>query len=340
MRMMMINFSRLNNLPRVCLLAIVFLIVACAPVGGSAVPTDSRPTMPQPSETPTELPRIAVLLVSPNSDPQLVAETEQIVRTYSLEQGLIFETRETLNGEDIGEAVELIVILGPYEGIADLAASAPQLRIIGISVGEYVEVANLQLISLEGRRAEQAAFVSGYSAALSTDDWRVGVLHTQETAHLAEAFIAGMEFFCGSCAPVRPPYNDYPLSAGVDSVQNWQSGADLLLGQSVKTVYLTPDLELQEVQQYFFNRNILLVGRTLSSPGLASGWLASIVGDSISDLNLLLPPALEGLPMSVGPSSLTLNDANGLYLSEARLQHIYAMIADLLNGYIALPSSE
>lgn len=322
------------------LLVLVLILVACAPQGDSADQLQNTEVEPQPSETPTVLPRTAILLISPDSDPQLVAETEQIVRTYTVEQGLEFETRETLNGGDIQEGVELVVILGPYEGIADLAVSASQVRIIGITVGEHIDAANLQLISLEVRLAEQAAFVAGYTAALSTEDWRVGVLHTQETTHLAEAFIAGMEFFCGSCLPVRPPYIDYPLSAGVDSVQNWQSGADQLLGQAVKTVYLTPELELPEVQQYFFNRSVLLVGRTLSSPDFASGWLASIGGDSISVLRLQLPLALEGIPMSVGPSSLTLNDANGLYLSEARVQHIYEIIADLLNGYIALPSAE
>ena len=230
--------------------------------------------------------------------------------------------------------------MGPYTGITELAAAASQARVIAINIAEQTEAANLQLISLAGQADQQAAFIAGYTAALSTEDWRIGLLHTQEETLLAQAFIAGMEFFCGSCAPVRPPYNEYPQFFQVGTPQNWQPGADFLLGQSVETVYLTPELELPQVQGYFFSKNVLLIGRALSSPDLASRWLATVGSDPLSGLRHQLPLALAGLPLSEGPLTLTLSEANVLYLSEARLRHIEAVIADLLDGYISLPSSE
>jgi hypothetical protein len=335
--MTMPNFPRLPQRRFLWLLPIAILLAACSSGAGSDLPAVPTLNIPQPTATPTPLPRVAILFAFPDTDPQLLAETEQIVGGYASEQGLHLERPESLSSENLPESLEIIITLGSNEILSALAAAAPQARIIAINAAEQIEAPNLQQISLGGQAAEQAAFIAGYTAALSTDNWRIGLLHTPATAHLADAFITGMQFFCGSCIPVSPPYNDYPQSIQVENAQNWQPGADFLLGQSAATVYLAPELELPDIQQYFFNRNILLIGGTLSSPDISSGWLASIGSDPLDGLRHQLPLALAGLPLSQAPTSLTLTEVNGLYLSEARLRHINGVITDLLEGYIILP---
>jgi len=331
------NFTRLFKRFFLWLLPFAILLAACSSGASSQAPAESTPTIPQPTQTPTPLPRLALLIASPDIDPQLLAETEQIVRAYAGEQALSFEAPASLSSGNLPEGLELVVTLGANETLSALANAAPQARFVAINAGEQIDAPNLQMISLAGQAAEQAAFIAGYTAALSTDNWRIGLLHTPATVHLAEAFIAGMQFFCGSCIPVSPPYNDYPQTAQVDGPQNWQSGANILIGQSAATVYLTPELEIPEIQQYFFHQNVLLIGTSLSSPDLAAGWLASVASDPLAGLRHQLPLALAGLPLSDTPSSLTLSEVNNLILSEPRLLHINEQITDLLDGYITLP---
>ena len=326
--------------PHLWLLAFVLVLVACAPPGGSVDQLQNTQVGPQPSATPTQIPGIVFLFASTASDPQLLAEAELLIQSHAAQQNLIYEKRETLSAAELPAELDLLVIIGPHEGLAELAAAAPQVRIIGIELTEQLDVANVQLISLGAQRAQQAAFISGYTAALSTEDWRVGALHAPQSLNLAQAFLSGVEFFCGSCAPVRPPYNEYPQAAQVESAQNWQAGADLLIGLSVESVYLTPELELPEVQQYLVDRGILLIGSHLTSPEFSSAWLATVSTDSLAALRQQLPQALAELPLSSDLSALELTEVNEAYLSEARLRHIDQVISDLLNGFIALPSAE
>jgi hypothetical protein len=315
-------------------------LTACSQVGGTTESTAAPSAIPLATQTSTPWPGTALFYASPESDPQLAAEARQILQSYASGQQLIFEELATLPVENITPQTELILLIGPHEGLAELAAAAPQARIIAIGAGQQVEAANLQLLTLSTKADEQAAFITGYIAALSTEDWRIGLIYTVESAHLAEAFIAGMKFFCGSCKPVAPPYVVYPQIEHIADVQNWQPAADLLFSQFVRTVYLTPELETPAIHEYFFNRDLLLVGSRLSDPRISEGWLASVAADSLSTLRQQLPQALAGLPLDGNASPLTLTEINPSYLSDARLRNVQQVIDDLLAGFIALPSTD
>lgn len=336
----MSNTKRSIHLKQIALFIFALVLAACSQSSNSTEPTDLPTEIPQATQPPTPLPGTALFYVSPDSDPQLAAEARQIFQNYASEQQLNFEEAASLSVENMTPQTELLLLIGPYQGLAELAAAAPQARIIAIGSGQQVEASNLQSLTLSTLADEQTAFIAGYIAALSTEDWRIGLIYTPEDILLAEAFIAGMKFFCGSCKPVAPPYTDYPQIEQITDAQNWQPAADMLFSQFAKTVYLTPQLESPAIQEYFFNRDILLVGSRLSDPRFGEGWLASVSADSLSTLRQQLPLALAGLPLETEASPLTLSEINPSYLSEARLRDVQQVIDDLLVGFIALPSSD
>jgi hypothetical protein len=310
------------------------LLAGCSLGAAEATPTATNAPPVVATETPTETPGRVVLLSSAESDAALAAEADSIIQAYASQNGLLYERREGLDPAQDGANLELIVVLAPDPGVAALAEGLPETRVI--TIGIEAQGANVQALQFAGQADAQAAFVAGYAAALATDEWRVGVLYGAESAELAEAFLAGVEFFCGSCAPVAPPYTEYP-QAVQSSPESWQAGADALLVEAVRTIYLTPEMAIPEVQQYIANLGALLIGTGTPAPEVGGQWLATVGADPMAALREQLPQALAGAQPSGGGGGIGLSNVSEAYLSSARQADIQVVIDDLLAGYIALP---
>ena len=310
------------------------LLTACS-LGASAAatPTATLAVVVE-TEAPIDIPRRVGLLSTGESDAALTAEVEGIVQTYASQHGLGYMRWETIDPGADGMGLEALVVMAPDPGVADLAAALPETRIV--TIGFEAAGANVQPLSLAGLGGTEAAFVAGYAAAMVTQDWRIGTLYSAEQAELADAFVAGVEYFCGSCVPVAPPYTEYPQRAQ-SSVGDWAAGVDQLISEGVRTIYLTPDLELADIRQNLASRGVLLIGSTVPSAEIASQWLATVGADPMAALREQLPQALAGLPLVGGSGGMGLSDANESYLSGAKQADIQNVIDDLASGYIAIP---
>lgn len=312
----------------------VFLLSACASL-----------VTPQPTVVieQTSLPATAtasaplLLLVSPpQADPALSVATAELVAAYAAEQQVRFEQRALLDPALVPAELTILVLLAPDPGAEALSAAAPQARIIAI--GFSPEAApNLIALPLGGGEAGSAAFIAGYVAALTADDWRAGMLYTPATAAWVDDFVAGAQYFCGACIPLAPPDAELPLSAQASDAGSWQAAADQLLAGGAQVVYLAPELEASQAAQYLVDSGVLLVGSGEPSPDLDAGWLVSVAVDPQAALRQQLPSVLAGQPPGSGPS-LGLTHINSNYLGEGRLADIQTVIADLFAGFILLPA--
>lgn len=332
----MLNAKRLKTLRLGVSLLITFLLAACA-FGASATPTITLPPVPIATDTSPPAQPLVLLLAPPESDPALAAAAAEVAGGFANSNGMQFEQRSELDATQLPANLSKLIILSPDPGAAALAAAAAQAAVIAVGFDPGAEASNLQILQIAGSGSGEVSFIAGYIAALTAEDWRMGMLHAGESAGQVDDFLAGAEYFCGSCAPVAPPYNDYPQAAAAVDFQNWQTAADQLIFQSIRVVYLAPELESSGAAQYLANYGILLIGSGAAPADIAANWLASVSGaDAVSALRQQLPLALAGQPLSA-TSSLTISNTNPNLLSEARLSHIQSIINDLLAGFIALP---
>lgn len=310
------------------------LLVGCGNSGAAA--TATVPPVVLPTATPTSPPPIAILLVPEGADAAVAAESGAILQSYAAENGLAYEQRGSLAPAELPANLSLLLALSPTPNLGELAAAAPQARVIALGFDPGTAAANLEIFNLSGSSSDQAAFVAGYGAALATDDWRIGVLYSAAEITLANAFVAGAEYFCGSCEPLAPPYQDYPLAQQSDPA-NWQAGADQLISLGVRTIYLTPAMEVPEFEAYLASWGVAIIGASAPSEAAAGSWMFSVTADPLAALRQGLPAWLRGQATGGVTTSLALSHVNEGLFSAARQTHVQQIISDLLAGFIVLP---
>lgn len=319
----------------IALLISATLLSACG-LGASPAPTIEA--IPTATLSPTVAAPLLLLVAPAEGDPKLAAAAAEILAAYAGRNQMQFEQRSSLNFQELPANLATLVLLAPDTGVVALAAAAPQARIITIGFSPESPLANVTTLSAGGDESA-VAFVAGYVAALTAEDWRAGMLYSPASANLVDDFLAGGEYFCGACSPVAPPYYEYPLAVQAGDSQNWQAAADELLAQSVRVVYLAPEMEASGAAEYLSNFGILLVGNQAPPEALAGSWIASISSDPIATLREQLPLALSGQPLGAN-RSLTLLNVNLAYLGLGRQANVQGVIDDLLSGFILLPSPQ
>ncbi len=316
-------------------LSLALLLAACSLGAPQPTATIAQVAIASPSPQPALL----ILLAPPESDTQLAAAAAEIATTFASSHDLQYERISALNASQLPGNLAILIVLAPDPGAAELATAAASAQVIAIGFTPTVEAANLQTLLANGSESGAAAFIAGYVAEMTAPDWRAGMLYSPASAGLVDDFVAGGEYFCGSCAPVAPPYNEYPQAAQAADATNWQGAADQLLAQSVSVVYLAPELENSGAAQYLASFSVLLIGSGPPPADVAANWLATVSADPVAALRQQLPLALAG-ELVTQSNSLVVSNANAAYLSAARQRNIQMVINDLLFGYIALPGDE
>ncbi|MEX2143901.1 MAG: hypothetical protein WD740_04845 [Anaerolineales bacterium] len=316
-----------------------FFIAAALVLSSCASPQPTVVIEPTraPAATLTTSPPLVLLVAPPQSDPALAAAAAELAAAHAAQQQLRFEQRDLLDPVSIPADLAILLLLAPDPGAAALAAAAPQVQIFAIGFTPETLASNLVALPLGSGADGSAAFIAGYLAALTAQDWRAGMLYSATSAAWADDFVAGAEYFCGACIPVSPPIVDLPIAVQAADGQNWQAAADQLLAAQVGVVFLAPDLEASGAGQYLAGFGALIIGGGSPPADLSANWLASVSADPASALRKQLPLALAGQPFD-SEGGLALAHVNPAYLSEARLADIQAVISDLLTGYLLLPS--
>lgn len=333
-----------------------FLFVLSACQTETITPTTVIPATPLqtplPPLTPTQIPTNtpqppAVYLLAPSeADPQLVTQVEPVIEEIAGQTGVVYHKVQSFDGNTVPVDAAAVVVLPPAPA-QDLAVSSPGTRFVAIGYGMIDSPDNLLVIEQLMPDADQMAFAAGYTAAVISNDWRVGVLSVSDTEQgtaARNAFLNGAEYFCGLCRPSFPPYYDaennilqYPTYMELPSSaseQDWQAAAQWLADREVEVVYFAPGADVLASVQLLAEAGVIMIGGRLQTEPAPSTWAATIGVDSLEIFKAVLPGIITGGPGPDTLPGLSIIYANEKLFSPGKQQLVASLIKEINAGRI------
>lgn len=329
-------------------LRFIVLVVLCSVIlsacgGGETaaastpVPTDTPIVPPTLTATPTV--PLAVLVIPADLD----AETSNLYQktVYDLAQasGLRFQVLNTLAAEHIEPGLQIVIALPPDPGIAALAAAAPYIQFLAINIPGITPGGNVSVLS-GGAQPDIPAFLAGYTAAMTTEDYRIGMMIPKDNAdalRALNAFANGMKYYCGICRPLYFSQWTYPQYVEIPAEEdpaNYDAFADILILQrNVGTIYLYPDIAIPELYSYVGTTGTSMIG-TISPEQRPAGWMMTIQPDIIKAIQNAWPELVSGQGGITVQSPLGLSDIDPSLLSPGKQRLVEQTLSALQSGLI------
>lgn len=282
-----------------------------------------------PSATPevVEQPGVVILLAAGGADQARVAEVSPLVQEAATRHSLTFEQRDTLALETVPENLRLVVSLPPADNLQTLIDGLPQVQFVVLDTANVTIQPNVSALP-GGSGSTNIAFTAGYIAAVESNEYRVGIISTSsaEGQLYRQAFMNGVLYFCGTCLPIYPPYEIYPVYAEVSpdaSPEQINVAAQSLQAKQVQIVHLDPQLESEPVLQMLAQGGFFLIGSSAPPSGLEGSWVASVLAESGVGLADILERALNGQAVGLQAVRPVINFTG---VSEARLANFNEII--------------
>jgi hypothetical protein len=319
------------------------VLSACA--GSNA--TDTRPTpiltetpVPLPNDTPTATIPLAVLVLPADMDEETSNLYQKTVYDLTQASGIRFQVRNTFTSADLEPGLKIVITFPPDPGIIDLAAAAPDVQFLSINIPGISPGGNVSILG-NNSQSNIAAFLSGYTAAMLTDDFRIGMLmpkDNNEAIQALNAYVNGKRYYCGLCRP-NFFYNwDYPqfLEIGADQdVNDYDAFADILILQyKVQTIFIHPEIYTQDLVNYIGTTGTSMIGTT-SPEQIPAGWIMTIQPDTIQAIQSAWPSLLSGQGGLTVQSPLGLSDIDPILLSPGKQLDVQNTLDKLQKGLIA-----
>ena len=330
---------------RLIILILLFVLALSACGGGEAagtstpLPTDTA--IVPPTLTPTAATPLAILVLPQDLDP----DTSNLYQTtvYDLTQtsGFRFQVRNTLSAADMAEpGLKVVISLPPDPGIAALAAAAPQVQFLAINIPEVAAGGNISVLG-SNSQTDVAGFLAGYTAAVITDDYRIGMLlpkDNPDAVRALNAYATGMKYSCGTCNPVYFYNWAYPqfLEIGAEEdPANYDAYADILILQyKVQTIFLYPDIATSDLMNYIGTTGVYMIG-TKTPEERPAGWVMTIQPDIVKAIQNAWPGLASGQGGVTVQSPLGLADVDPTLLSPGKQRDVEKVLNDLQAGLIS-----
>ena len=303
------------------------------------LPTDTLAPL-APEQTTTPVTPLAILVIPATLDPETSNLYQKTVYDLSQASGLRFQVRNGLTPADLEPGLQIVIALAPDPGIAGLAAAAPKVQFLAINIPDLTPAGNISVLG-GNSQSNIAAFLAGYTAALITDDYRIGMMMPRDNADAIGAFNAyvnGMRFYCGTCRPIYfyswafPQYIDIPAE---EDPNNYDAYSDILMLQyKVRTIYLYPDIATQDLATYIGTTGALMIG-TQTPEQLPAGWVMTIQPDVVKAIQNAWPQLLSGQGGATVQSPLGLSDIDPSLLSPGKQRLVEQTLQELQAGLIA-----
>lgn len=316
------------------LLILIFGISGCTE---RSTPTPEIPTLtPTPEFTPTatQAPE-RIVLFDPSA--QASVEVTTVISDFAQTNSLVFETWTEVTSDLAG--VKIMVVFSGLDNLAEVAASNPQTQFI-TTAQNTAAAANISTLSAN---PVHLAFMAGYLAAMTSEDWRAGALVSDPAnLGLADAFTRGGEYLCGRCTPKYGPILFYPVTyntGGANDVGNWVTQAQTMWKDTyANSVYIDAAADYPEVLDIFTDK--VLYSNNPGSANLAR-YAAILGGDVTSTLQTALPELLAGTGGKTYNARVGLlvinNPAVVTEAKQARFNETAQLLADSLINPLRVP---
>ncbi|MRR32154.1 hypothetical protein EG834_17920 [bacterium] len=271
------------------------LVIFAMLLGISGCVDRTTPTPETPSSTPTpEFTATAtqtparIVLFDPAAQANGAVTT--VISDFAAANSLAFETWTDLPGDLTG--TRIMVVFSGLDNLAEVAASNPQTQFITTAVNTAA-ASNISTLAVNPLHL---AFMAGYLAAMTSEDWRAGALISDPLSFgLADAFTNGGEYLCGRCTPAYAPQIYYPVTYSTDGANDaasWVSQAQTMWADTyANSVYIDTAADFPEVLDVFTDK--VLYSSNPASANLAR-YAAILGGDLTSTLQTALPELLAG----------------------------------------------
>jgi hypothetical protein len=323
---------------------------SCGLVPPSHIPTlTPSPSLaatvtPIPTLTPTSTPLspLAVLLAPAGADEAMVSQLQTSLNDIIVGSGLRWLVREQLSPQDLVPELRLVVAVPPDPGIAQLAASAPDTQFLALGIPGLEAAPNLSVIDAVGDRPDQQGFIAGVIAAMLAPDWRVGVISLSDTVDGRSArtgFLNGVEYFCGLCRSLHPPFYEYPLYFELpltSTSAEWQEAANYMVDHYAQAVYVYPGAGDEAMLSTLAAASVSIISSGEPPDVAIENWAVSLTTDPVP----LVLDQVEGLlngDISVGQSlgvPITFTHINPALFTPGKQQLAEQILSDLQAGYI------
>ncbi len=339
------------------LLALSLLLVGCSGgiPGRALTPTNSPPPTETavPTETPTPtatpLPPVGVLLIPEGADPLLAAQMQSFLSEEIPQYGMRFQVRPSLSQDDLErDDFRWVIAIPPSSDLDTLAASAPESRFLAVGFNDLAPSPNMTVIVQPEDWYAQQAFMAGYLGMVITPDWRAGMIrmNTPEGEAAARSFETGALFFCSSpsapgqnlfCRPDYAPVYEYPIIAFAETEttpDEWPTVGRYMLNQYVDTIYVSPEVESDQLLRYLAQEEVEIIGSTPPLNDISSQWVASLEFDLFQAFQDFWPEFVAGTDGELVAVPLLITHVNPDLLSPGRQQFVELMLANLHAGFV------
>jgi hypothetical protein len=325
---------------------LIFALVlsACGTGGTAPAVTDSpQPTKTAvlpPTPTPAPVIPLAILVLPADMDAQTSDLYQKTVYDLTQASGMRFQVRNTLSPADLEPGLKIVIAYRTDPGIAALAPAAPDAQFLAINVPGIVPGGNVSVLG-GGAQPEIAGFLAGYTAAMLTDDYRVGMLMPKDDSdaiRMYNSFANGRRFFCGLCRPYFYLPWDFPQYLEIPAQEdpgNYDAFADVLIQKyKVQTLLIHPGIQTQDLVDYIGTTGTSMIG-TASPEQKPAGWIMTIQPDTIKAIQTAWSQLLAGQGGITVQSPLGLGDLDPSLLSPGKQQDVQETLDKLQAGLIA-----
>ncbi len=327
---------------------ITFVILSACGLGGQVgtpTPDVTKTPTPRPTFTPTPVQPLAVLVLPANMDKTLSDQYQKVVYDLAQQSGMHFQVLNSLTEKNLPPGLKIVVALPPDPGIAALAAAAPKVQFLAVNIPGVAAGGNVTTVG-SANSVDIPAFVAGYTAAMITDDYHIGMIYpkdNQDALRALAAFTNGMRFYCGLCRPFYYLPYGYPQSIPVpasEDPKNYGGYANVLISQyAVNTIFVYQDLEIQSFMDYLATTGVQIIGVTTPNPK-PGGWVMTISSDNMKAVQNAWPSLVSGQGGTSLQSPLGLLDVDSSILTPGKLRLVQQTLDDLQAGRIATGASQ
>ncbi|HET7143845.1 MAG TPA: hypothetical protein VFI68_07510 [Anaerolineales bacterium] len=310
--------------------------------GPAVVPTDTPP--PTATIIPTPSTPLAILVIPADMDKANSDLYQKTVYDLAQQSGFRSQVRNSITPADLADpTLKVMIVLPPDPGVASLAPTAPDVQFLAVNIPNLVAGGNVSVLAGDSQ-VELPAFLAGYTAAMITEEYHIGMVIPQGNADASRAYSAfynGRTYYCGLCRPFYWAEVTYPTYVEVpadEDPKNYGGYANLLINdRDVDTLYIYPSLANDDLLSYVGTQGVLLIGTSMPVPR-PGGWVMTIRPDTIKAIQTAWPNLIAGQGGINVQSPLGIADVDSTLLTPGKLRLVQETLDGLLAGRI-LPSN-